>query len=62
MDSPLQINGVDAVRFIKRAFDLDDDLNGPGRYELKDPIQTELRNIKGWIQMAEHDALESRKR
>lgn len=56
----LTINSVPAATFIKDAYDLGDDLSGPGRYELDDPIQTELRHIKGWITSAEHDALQSR--
>lgn len=58
---PLTINGMRAVDFIRRAYDLGTDLNGPGRYDMQDPIQQELRNIKGWIEMAEHDALEARR-
>jgi hypothetical protein len=58
---PLTINGMRAVDFIRRAYDLGTDLNGPGRYDHHDPIQSELRNIKGWIEMAEHDALQSRR-
>jgi hypothetical protein len=58
---PLTINGMRAVDFIRRAYDLGTDLNGPGRYDMHDPIQAELRHIKGWIEMAEHDALEARK-
>jgi hypothetical protein len=57
----LEINNVPASKFIKEAFDLNDDLSGPGRFDMHDPIQTELRHIKGWITMAENDALESRK-
>lgn len=57
----LEINGVPAATFIKRAYDLGDDLNGPGRYDLSDPVQTQLRHIKGWIEMAERDALDARK-
>jgi hypothetical protein len=56
--TPLRINGMRAVDFIRRAYDLGTDLNGLGRFDMKDPIQSELRNIKGWIEMAEHDALE----
>jgi len=58
---PLRINGMKASTFIKRAYGLGGDLNGPGRYEQDDPVQTELRHIKGWIQMAERDALDARK-
>lgn len=54
--TPLRINGVKAAEFIKRAYGLGDNLNGDGRYDLKDPVQTELRAIKGWIEMAERDA------
>lgn len=56
----LTINGEPAATFIKNAYDLYDDLSGHGRYDLDDPIQTELRHIKGWIQMAERDALQAR--
>lgn len=59
--TPLTINGVPAADFIKRAFDLGSTLNGPGRFELDDPIQTNLRHIKGWIEQAERDALDARK-
>jgi hypothetical protein len=59
-DSELVINGVGAITFIKRAYDLGDDLTGPGRYDLSDPIQQQLRHIKKWIEMAERDALKSR--
>lgn len=58
---PLRINGMKASTFIKRAYGLGGDLNGPGRYELDDPVQTELRHIKGWIEMAERDTLDARK-
>ena len=57
---PLGINGIPAAEFIKRAFDLGHDLNGPGRYEIDDPVQSELRHIKGWIESAERDALDAR--
>jgi hypothetical protein len=56
----LKINGVEAVTFIKQAYGLGADLNGPGRYDLSDPVQTQLRHIKGWIEMAERDALRAR--
>lgn len=56
----LKINGIDACTFIKRAYDLGDHLEGRGRYDHNDPIQTELRHIKGWIEMAQRDALDSR--
>jgi hypothetical protein len=56
----LLINGVEAATFIKNAYDLRDDLSGPGRYDLDDPVQTELRCIRDWITMAENDALKSR--
>jgi len=59
--TPLRINGVKAAEFIKRAYGLGDELSGVGRYDLKDPVQTELRHIKGWIEMAERDALDARK-
>lgn len=58
---PLRINGVRAAEFIKRAYGLGVDLNGVGRFDMDDPVQQELRNIKGWIQMAERDALDARK-
>ncbi|MGD0386770.1 MAG: hypothetical protein ABSB73_11630 [Solirubrobacteraceae bacterium] len=58
---PLLINGVPAARFIKRAYDLGDDCNGPGRYDLDDPTQKDLRMVRDWITMAEHDALDSRR-
>jgi hypothetical protein len=58
---PLRINGIKAAEFIKRAYGLGGDLNGAGRFDLNDPVQTELRHIKGWIEMAERDALDARK-
>lgn len=60
MSSELTINGVPAARFIKEAYDLGNDLSGPGRFDLSDPVQSALRNVKGWITMAEHDALAGR--
>lgn len=57
---PLRLNDMRAVDFIRRAYDLGTDLNGPGRYDMNDPIQAELRRIKDWITMAEHDALQAR--
>lgn len=57
---PLRINGIKAVKFIKRAYGLGGDGEGTGRYDMSDPVQTELRHIKGWIQMAERDALDAR--
>jgi hypothetical protein len=56
----LEINGVPAAKFIKEAYGLGEDLSGPGRYDLQDPTQTELRQIRDWISMAEHDALQAR--
>lgn len=56
----LEINGVPAIKFIRAAYDLGENLDGPGRYDMHDEVQQDLRNIKGWIQMAEHDALEGR--
>lgn len=53
--TPLRINGVEAAEFIKRAYGLGGDLTGPGRADFSDPVQTELRHIKGWIEMAERD-------
>lgn len=61
IETPLHINGVKAVDFIRRAYDLGNDCNGPGRFDLSDPIQTELRHIQGWIQMAQADALDARR-
>ena len=58
---PLRINGLRAVDFIRRAYDLGDDCNGEGRFDLSDPVQTELRHIQGWIQMAQTDAMEALK-
>ena len=60
-ERPLRINGLRAVDFIRRAYDLGNDCNGPGRYDLDDPVQTELRHIQGWIQMAQTDALDARR-
>lgn len=57
---PLTINGVTAAQFIKRAYDLGADCKGPGRYDMHDPVQTALRNVKGWIEMAERDSLDAR--
>lgn len=58
--TPLTINGVPAAEFIKRAYGLGADCNGDGRYDHGDPVQTELRHIKGWIEMAQRDALDAR--
>jgi hypothetical protein len=58
---PLKLNGMNPAEFIKLAYGFGADLNGPGRYDLDDPVQTELRHIKGWIQMAERDASDARK-
>lgn len=58
--TPLRINGMKAAEFIKRAYGLGDELSGVGRYELNDPVQQELRHIKGWIEMAERDSLDAR--
>jgi hypothetical protein len=58
---PLRINGIKAAEFIKRAYGLGADLNGEGRFDMSDPVQTELRHVKGWIEQAERDALEARK-
>lgn len=57
----LRINGIHAARFAKRAYDLGDDLRGPGRFDLSDPTQAKLRRVRDWIRMAEQDALDSRK-
>jgi hypothetical protein len=49
------LDGESAVEFIKSAYGL-----MPGqtpRFDLSDPTQTALRRIKGWITMAEADAL-----
>ena len=58
--TPLRINGMRPAEFIKRAYGLGADLNGPGRYERDDPVQAELRRIRDWITMAEKDALDAR--
>jgi hypothetical protein len=61
-DDELEINGIPAVDFIKQAYDLDKP-GFNGRYDQKDPIQAGLNRIKGWITMAEHDAItESRRK
>ena len=57
----LRINGIPAAKFAKRAYDLGDDLQGPGRYDQSDPTQRKLRNVRDWIRMAESDALDARK-
>lgn len=57
----LTIDGIPAATFIKEAYGLNDDLSGPGFYDLDDPTQTQLRHIKGWIEMAQHDALKARR-
>lgn len=57
----LRINGVPAAKFAKRAYDLGDDLSGPGRFDMRDPTQAKLRRVRDWIAMAEHDALDARK-
>lgn len=56
----LSINGVPAAKFIKEAYRFDSDEYPFGCYDHSDPVQVQLRHIKGWIQMAEHDALEAR--
>jgi hypothetical protein len=58
---PLTFNGIKPAEYIKRAYGLGGDLNGPGRFDMRDPVQQELRRIRDWITMAEHDALEARK-
>lgn len=58
---PLKFNGIEPAEFIKRAYGLGRKLDGPGRFDMKDPVQQELRRIRDWITMAEHDALESRR-
>ena len=57
----LRINGIHAAKFAKRAYDLGDDLKGPGRFDMSDPTQAKLRRVRDWIKMAERDALDSRK-
>ena len=57
----LRINGIHAAKFAKRAYDLGDDLQGPGRFDMKDPTQAKLRRVRDWIRMAEADALDARK-
>lgn len=57
----LRINGIPAAKFAKRAYDLGDDLKGPGRFDMSDPVQAKLRRVRDWIRMAEQDALDSRK-
>ena len=59
-DNLLMINGENPASFIKKAYGFGVDLSGPGRYDVNDPVQTELRRIRDWITMAEHDALEAR--
>ena len=56
----LEINGKPAVEFIKEAYGVHP--SGEPRYDLDDPVQTELRQIRDWITMAERDALKGRKR
>jgi hypothetical protein len=49
------LDGKPAVEFIKSAYGL-----MPGQtptFDMDNPTQTALRRIKGWIEMAEHDAL-----
>lgn len=58
----LEINGVPAAKFIKEAYGLGEKLDGPGRYDLNDPVQKELRTIRGLITMAESDALQARRK
>lgn len=58
---PLRFNGMEPAAFIKCAYGLGEKLDGPGRYDRKDPVQQELRRIRDWITMAEHDALDARK-
>lgn len=59
--STLALEGSHVACFIKDAYDLGVKLDGPGRYDLGDPVQTQLRAIRDWITMAERDALDSRK-
>ncbi len=56
----LRINGIPAAKFAKRAYDLGDKLDGPGRYDMNDKTQAKLRRVRDWIRMAEQDALDSR--
>lgn len=56
----LRINGIHAAKFAKRAYDLGDKLDGPGRFDMNDPTQAKLRRVRDWIRMAEQDALDSR--
>ena len=53
----LRINGIHAAKFAKRAYGLGDDLDGPGRFDMKDPTQAKLRRVRDWISMAENDAI-----
>lgn len=57
----LRINGVPAAKFAKRAYDLGDDLSGPGRFDMNDPTQAKLRRVRSWIHMAEQDAVDAQK-
>jgi hypothetical protein len=57
----LRINGEDPASFIKKAYGLGGDLSGPGRFDMDDSVQKELRRIRDYITMAEHDALDARK-
>lgn len=60
IELPLKINGVEACHFIKHAYGLLP--GGTPKFDLKDEVQTALRRIHGWVDMAQHDALyESRK-
>jgi hypothetical protein len=58
---PLTFRGISPATYIKLAYGLGANLDGPGRFDLNDPLQRELRRIRDWITMAEHDALESRR-
>lgn len=55
----LRINGIHAAKFAKRAYDLGDDLRGPGRFDMRDPTQAKLRRVRDWIRMAESDAIDA---
>lgn len=52
----LEINGVDAVKFIKGAYGLN--TGQIPKFDMSDETQTALRMVKGWIQMAERDAIQ----
>ena len=57
----LVFNGSHPACYIKVSYGLGVKLDGPGNFDMSDPTQAELRRIRDWVRMAEHDALDARK-